>query len=238
MPSKKYQRLVASDAASFHRSHGTLDDAGKAILIVTEGEVTEPAYFKEVRGMLASLTVELVTHGAGAGDPSVLARKALALRKERRQKARDRELRLGQLEDFDELWIVFDTDVIDSAKLSTGLRFAKRNGVKIAASTPSFEFWLLLHYCRTTKCFEKCEHVVAALEKEMQQDYSKTKSAARKLMPYFLPKTQKAIGHAIWVRKYHLDAQTEAPANPSTDVDLLIAAIQKAASPANQPFQF
>jgi hypothetical protein len=34
------------------------------------------------------------------------------------------------------------------------------------------------------------------------------------------------------------DAQTEDPANPSTDVDLLIASIQKAASPANQPFQF
>jgi len=81
MPSKKYQRVVDSDAASFRRAHGMSSDAGKEILIVTEGVVTEPVYFEGIRRRLASLTVELVTYGAGAGPfrkPPKLGRSRMA----------------------------------------------------------------------------------------------------------------------------------------------------------------
>ena len=45
-----------------HAGHVEFWFAGKAILIVTEGEVTEPAYFGEIKRKISSLTVELVTH--------------------------------------------------------------------------------------------------------------------------------------------------------------------------------
>jgi len=238
MPSKKYQRVVDSDAASFRRAHGMSSDAGKAILIVTEGVVTEPVYFEGIRRRLACLTVELVTYGAGAGDPRVLAQKALDLQEERRQKARNHELSVRELGEFDELWIVFDTDVIEPNTLNNGLQFANSNNIKLARSTPSVEFWFLLHFSKTTKYFRNCSHVIADLEKAMNKDYSKSASEAKLLIPDLLPNTQTAISHAKWVRDYHLGAGTKVPANPSTDIDILIEAIQNAASPANRPFQF
>jgi hypothetical protein len=54
-----------------------------------------------------------VTHGAGRGDPKKLTETALELQQERRRKARKNELSMSQLEDFEQIWIVFDTDVLN-----------------------------------------------------------------------------------------------------------------------------
>ena len=43
-----------------------------------------------------------------------------------------------------------------------------------------------------------------------------------------------AVTNAEQCRKHHLNAGTSLPANPSTDVDRLIKAINEAVSPANK----
>jgi hypothetical protein len=230
----KWQKQVDSDAKSFRRSRTGTEVPGSAILVVTEGRVTEPIYFDEVKRKIAIPTVELVPHGAGAGDPRVLAKKALELQQERLRLARNRRLAFNQAKKFDELWIVFDTDVIQPAKLNDGLQFANSKGILVASSTPCFEFWLLLHLTRTTMSLEKYADVKPILERKLRAAYSKNKKEAQELIPPFVSDIRTAIKNALWIRQYHKKAETPLPANPSTDVDLLISAINNAASPAHR----
>ena len=62
----------------------------------------------------------------------------------------------------DKYYAVFDTDVnknlqlqIDEAK-----RLAEKNGVELITSTPTFEFWYLLHFVYTTKVYNSSEEVL------------------------------------------------------------------------------
>jgi len=84
---------------------------------VTEGDNTEPVYFEAIRAVFASSAIELVPHGAGRGDPRKLTELAIRCRKVRMSEARDKELSISQLEDFDQIRrIVFDTDVLKPDK--------------------------------------------------------------------------------------------------------------------------
>jgi hypothetical protein len=204
---------------------------------VAEGENTEPVYFETLKRRFAAPTLELVSHGAGAGDPRVLANEALRIRNDRRRLARRKELGIGQLEDFDELWIVFDSDVLPSQKLNDGIAYAKSKGIKIAYSEPCFEFWLLLHGAFTTAPMTKCDDVKPYLNRAFGwTGYDKNRAETAKLIPPLLTRAliQTAMGRSGDVRNHHLSANTQFPANPSTSVDALIQGINDAVSQANK----
>lgn len=89
MGTKKWKKHVPSDPGSFRRTKGSKRPA-LAVLIVTEGEVTEPIYFEVLKQKLALPTVEITVVGAGKGDPRRLAEAALDARKTQAgQQARD-----------------------------------------------------------------------------------------------------------------------------------------------------
>lgn len=236
----KFRRKAETDIHSFRRRTTNRVDPGSSILVVTEGVNTEPAYFQWIRERFAAPTVELVSHGVGRGDPRALADEALRLKKERKQKMRDRKLGINRLEDFDAIWIVFDTDVLQSQKLHDGIAYAQSKGLHIAYSEPCFEFWLLLHRRFTTAPMAKCADVIPFLEEFLGwENYSregKKKSEVLILMESLVTKEQvkTAVAHAEQVRDYHEQGGTSFPANPSTDVDHLIVAINEAVSPANK----
>jgi len=210
-----------------------------SILVVTEGVNTEKAYFRLIQERFAAPTVELVPHGEGKGDPSVLVDAAVALREER-QKTPKEQLGINRLEDFDEIWIVFDTDVISKKKLREGIEYAKRYGVRIASTEPCFEFWLLLHGKYTTALMPKCRNVIPHLKTTFGwKTYSRIGKKAASVNAMLEPLVTKkavalAVAHAEKNRKHHEEAGTAFPANPSTDVDQLIRAINQAVSPANK----
>jgi hypothetical protein len=236
----KYARKAATDFRSFRRAPVSSEKAGSAILVVTEGQNTEPAYFEWVRKKFAAPTVELVPHGAGRGDPTALAKEALRLRDVRREQLRNHQLSISQAGDFDEIWIVFDTDVLTAKKRSEGIAYAESNGIKIANSEPCFEFWLLLHATYTTAQMAKCKDVIPHLAKHLGwKKYSREGKKASEVSAMTEPLVKKeiiqqAVKHAERVRQYHTDGCTPFPANPSTDVDLLLHAINDAVSDANK----
>jgi hypothetical protein len=235
----KYARKAGTRLSSYKRT-GYQEKAGSAILVVTEGENTEPAYFEWVRKKFSAPTVELVEHGAGRGDPAALVKEALRLSKERREKLCKHQLSINQVDDFDEIWIVFDTDVLTVEKRNSGIAFAKSKGIKVAYSEPCFEFWLLLHATFTTAQMAKCSDVIPHLAKYLGwNNYSgrgKKGSEVSDLMEPLVQKAsiQKAVKHAERIRQYHSDGNTPFPANPSTDVGLLIRSINDALGPANR----
>ena len=141
MPNKRWRGIKQSSSASFRRARGVLTPT-PAILIVTEGKVTEPVYFEAVRNRLKLSTVELVVDAAGMNDPKCLAERANDEQRKRKLNAKNGLLSYAQVKVFDQLWIVFDTDVLKSDKLHNGMSYADSNKIKCAHSTPCFEFWL------------------------------------------------------------------------------------------------
>lgn len=102
----------------------------------------------------------------------------------------------------DKYYAVFDTDVnknlqkqIDEAK-----RLAEKNGVEIITSTPTFEFWYLLHFGYTTKSYNSSEEVVEELKSKIN-GYTKNMNT----YPILKTNTTDAIINAKRVEKHHKD---------------------------------
>lgn len=112
-------------------------------LLVCEGKVTEPRYFKQLRHEWRShVNLEIVP---GAGVPISVVQEAIARRDEAISKAKsehDSNLK------FDEVWCVFDRD--DHPRVDEARTKAAQKGFKVAFSNPCFELWLLLHFCDQT----------------------------------------------------------------------------------------
>jgi len=110
--------------------------ANRKILIVTEGEKTEPQYFEGLADLLNAQAVKVIAvRPVGLGkDPLSVVREA-----ERRAKAE----RAGG-DPYDEIWCVVDVD--EHASLPTACAEAKRKKLQLAVSSPAFEIWLVWHH--------------------------------------------------------------------------------------------
>lgn len=240
MTKRSYRKRADSSIQSFRRTLTGRVDPGSAILVVTEGTNTEPAYFRFLAERFAAPTVELVPYGAGRGDPRALADEALRLHKERKQKSKAKKLGINRLESFDSIWIVFDTDVLEAQKRHDGIAYAHSKGIHVAYSEPCFEYWLLLHGKFTSAQMPKCKDVLPYLKKVFGwKNYSREGKKAEEVEALLAPlidktKLQLAWRYAQQVRTHHEKAGTAFPANSSTDVDQLIVAIDAAVSPANK----
>lgn len=195
--------------------------------------MSEPAYFEALRRRLALQTLEIAIQPGGMCDPQKLVEYALSLRETRRREARNGTLSLSKAMDFDEIWIVFDTDVpLAHGRLQAGLTKAAAKKIHAAHSTPCFEFWLLLHKAYTTAPMPKCADAIVRLASNLPRRYSKNgQDAARVVAPLF-DGLDTAMTNAKKIRLHHAAAATPPPANPSTEVDQLISSIRRTASPA------
>jgi len=190
----------------------------KNILIVCEGEKTEPLYFKALckELNLKSVTIE----GSGACYQSVVEH-ALESQKRRKREAKKSHRNNWGKEEFDEVWCVFDFErAEDKPSLYRAVNKAEAHSLKLAISAPCFEFWYVLHFKYTTQPFQNASEVIKLLKKFMP-DYDKTTNIFDKLSGY----TDKAILTAKKLRKNQ--AQEGEYSNPSTQVDKLVEALKK-----------
>lgn len=113
------------------------------VLIVCEGEKTEPLYLRElIRDLrLHSANVEVCGEECGSSPKSVLD---FALQKQKDAKKLN--------DSFDRVFCVFDKDIHESyaGVLASIQKFKEFEAVP---SVPCFEFWLLLHFTYTDKPF-------------------------------------------------------------------------------------
>ena len=112
------------------------------------------------------------------------------------------------------------------------VQYAVSKGVKLAHSTPCFEFWLLLHIKGYTTRADLLNGKLAkdAVEKALGEEYSTNAETAQKVIPTLLAKWPEAFQHDRRVRDHHLTANTKPPGNPSTEVDHLVCALNDAAT--------
>lgn len=96
------------------------------ILIVCEGENTEPSYFKQFR--LSSATIKPI--GEGFNTISLV----------------NRAIQISKQESFDQVWCVFDKDDFKDNDFNAAIVMAESKNFGIAYSNQAFEYWLILHF--------------------------------------------------------------------------------------------
>ena len=184
------------------------------VLVVCEGERTEPLYFEAMRDRLRLNT--LVVKATKGVDPRTLVNMASEeVRKERRNGER-----------FDFVYCVFDRD--SHPQFDDASKTALDREFKLARSWPCFEFWLLLHY-----------EVVRA--PYMRKDRGSPCDACIRDLRKYLPEYSKGGDTTfddLWdllddaienATKAAADAAATGEPNPSTEVHELVVRLRKLA---------
>lgn len=140
-----FHKRKAKSAAALQRRAKKRAPYAK-VLIVCEGEKTEPHYFNGLRNHYGLNTANVEVCGdCGSAPNSVLAYA--------RQRYRE-ENDAGDA--FDKVFCVFDKDAHPGyAEVMTAIAAAKPSDVFVAInSVPCFEYWLLLHFTYSTKPYQ------------------------------------------------------------------------------------
>ena len=108
-----------------------------SILIVCEGEKTEPNYFKSFSMMKNSsgFVYDISTDGGGISTLKVVE-KAIELR----------EKAVAQGKPFDAVWAVFDRDSFKPDDFDNAIKKAEASGIGCAWSNEAFELWYVYHF--------------------------------------------------------------------------------------------
>jgi hypothetical protein len=198
--------------AELHRRRVSRHAPYDRVLIVCEGEKTEPNYFKWLRSKLGLNRANVVIADKKGGlDPKSLVEYAIEEYKKE--------------PDFDRVYCVFDKDkhstyqgALDKIR-STRLR--GRSKIHAITSVPCFEFWLLLHFAYTTGQYcapldtSNCDLVILDLQRHIP-GYAK---GSKDFLTYIADKTDDAIRNAKQLEVFH---QTSGTDNPSTKVYMLV----------------
>ncbi|MBI3921325.1 MAG: RloB domain-containing protein [Armatimonadetes bacterium] len=200
-------------ARSFQRRRAYREPRA-CILIVCEGEKTEPTYFEALRRELRLTPVEVEVSGEECGSaPTSVVDYALKRKQERPQ-----EVRRGEAHaDFDEIWCVMDVERISqNPNLLNALQKARDNQLAATLSNPCFEYWFLLHFEDTSKGFEDCTSLLRYIKKNYLPEYEKGANISDCLGP--------RRGVALERGERHAHLRGEEPVlkrNSSTDVHKL-----------------
>ena len=196
------------------RRHVSSHSAKSVICIRTEGENTEPVYFDEF------LRKERIPRSIVDCRPSKGSSPISVVNDLIKAKNRNRsEVRKGKPK-IDEYWAVFDTEG-ERPRLEEAIQLAKSQGIHCAISAPSFEYWILLHYEKTSRPFTKSKQVERILAEIVPGGYSKTSYNAGDVLSR-LPEAKKNI--SLVRKELGKRAVTDLP---NTNVDEPIAFMEE-----------
>ena len=188
-----------------------------SIFIACEGKNTEPIYFEKIKEIVEEDFNLAITIYPDKND-KIHSCHALGLVEEAR----------SRIDEFDEVWVVFDKNGYTKHKEAFDLANQQIYGkkVNIAFSSISFEHWVLLHFEKSDAAFPKSKDVIERLitcgyfpeyEKKTYIDtFSKLQA-----------RTEIALENSAWL-KYRLLSAGSLPAtpvyqlNPYTDVGVLV----------------
>ncbi|MDD4650714.1 MAG: RloB family protein [Methanothrix sp.] len=196
------------------RQRNTKKDV-RFIIIICEGECTEPIYFKRFNSELRFSGVSIKTPPVPETNPVQLVRAAIHLKNRR-------DCRIS-LKEGDEIYCVYDVDDNTDKDLNIAFDLAKKNGIKVLLSNPCFEIWFLLHFLQVNtayyreELFEKIKDYIA--------DYEKSQEVYHLLRD----RQQTAIDNAKNLNIFHEERGISLycrASNPSTQVFELVEYIQ------------
>jgi hypothetical protein len=185
----------------------------RRILVLTQGKVTEPAYFDCLRQIYRQVVVVVKDCPK---SPHQMLDVGIA---EQAKAAKNREDR------FDSAWVVFDAEERpDEAMLRALRQKAGQHEIRLAWSNPCFEVWLLLHLAFSQAPILNADQAIRQLA-TLIPGYAKDQRAAERIMATLIPKVATALTHAQRLRNGHATRGTGEFPNPATDVDQLVREI-------------
>lgn len=187
------------------------------IFIACEGRNTEPIYFEKIVEEIEDFGLFAVTIYPDRNDDDHVSH-AMGLVEEAR----------SRIDEFDELWVVFDKNGYAKHEETFAKANEPINGkrINIAFSSIAFEQWVLLHFLRSTKAFAKSADIIEVLRKEGYFPHYE-KKAYIDTFSFLRGNTAHAIENAAWLR-YELAKAGQLQnspiyqLNPYTDVDTLV----------------
>jgi len=194
------------------------------VLIVCEGQKTEPNYFLELRDYYRLNTANVEISGdSGSAPLSVVERAKQLYRDEKRNGI-----------PFNRVYCVFDKDTHMSYQSALReVTNAKPGGTFFAInSVPCFEYWLLLHFVYTSRPFHGTAGAKSAADQVLEELKKYIESYAKGDQGYFeilINQLPQAIQYS---RRVLIEAKANGTDNPSTLVHELVEYLQGLASPA------
>lgn len=186
------------------------------ILLVCEGEKTEPLYFRDMVNAWNIGNQVKIARNDGFSPDRIVAQ-ADELYAQAKQEG----------DGFDDIYCVFDRDAHEHFNAAINrLHTLKANGRPLNAvvSVPCFEFWLLLHFGYTEKPYSSTGNksvgnaVVSDLKKK--PGFTKYDKGMVGVFKLLAPNLEQALKHAQQLAA-HRAGNDEHP-NPSTQVHLLV----------------
>jgi hypothetical protein len=185
------------------------------IFIACEGKNTEPLYFERIKEEIEDEEQFALTiypersNNNHKSDPIGLIEEA-----QRR------------INDFDEVWVVYDKDGYTKHQEAVELAATIINGkiVNIAFSSIAFEHWVLLHFEKNKNAFPKSRDIIDYLTfNSYFPNYNKSGEADS--YPFLKPHLPTALENAAWLRFQMRQQLVDTPRhsiNPYTDVDVFL----------------
>lgn len=127
----------------------------------------------------------------------------------------------------DKIYLLIDTDVNQNKQeqINEVKKICKDNGIELITSTPTFEFWYILHYINNRKVYNSSKQVKDEI-KEMINGYCE----AMNVYPKIFNNMKFAIENAKQIEKYHKqngkDIDSE-EANPHTSAYKVVEELNK-----------
>lgn len=205
----------------------------KRVLIVSEGEVTEPNYFEGFKAFAKLVNVDVDICGRECDSAPI----SVVNFAERKANSEGHFSSGG----YDEVYCVFDRDTHGSfdaalSKILTLKKSAKflAGNIEAITSYPSFEIWLLFHFIYTRKAFvsnethSSTEQITAELRRASRefQNFEKALSSEQCAILFRLTDTAKA--NAARAKN---DAKATGELNPSTSINELLDTLMLANIP-------
>ena len=194
----------------------------KSILIVCEGEKTEPIYFNALKETLRLIMVDVEIVGEGAA-PITVVNRAIALREERKQIASKSLTKAA----YEVIYCVIDVEApTPHESLANAVSKAKDNKLEVILSNPCFEYWYILHFRKTSAPFSRSRDAKSAL-RQQHPAYSESDTT---IFNVVYPRRKTAIKNSKEVlREQHNDAEDLRNCNPSTHVHKIVEYLQNTA---------
>jgi len=205
-------------AGQLKRERKSLKEYKNSILIVCEGEQTEPNYFKK----FPVANIRVVTIGIGTSNITLIEN-AIDIWKTKADEGKY----------FESLWCVFDRDDFPQANYNQAFknistegnrlnrRYHKKTGrkikVNIAYSNEAFELWYLLHFNYIDSALSRSQYQ-SMLSKRMKRKYIKNNPDMYRLLNEY---QQTAIENAKKL-EINIEGASKHNHNPSTTVYKLV----------------
>ncbi|MCD8289999.1 MAG: RloB family protein [Prevotella sp.] len=142
------------------------------ILIVCEGEKTEPNYFRTFDQMQYGSVVYKIDFEGGKINTVQVVEKAIELR--------DKAIVAGN--PYDTVWAVFDKDDFPASAFNAAIIKAERHGIGCAWSNEAFELWYVFHFVNRVTAMgrEEYKRAISKYVNESPKYTEKTKYSYQK----------------------------------------------------------